>query len=72
MEKLIMQISGMSCAHCRMAVMAALKSVSSVSEVAVDLKKGTATIAYDPAAVSRGELLPLLKQAVADAGYEAH
>ena len=64
MERVTMQIEGMSCAHCVRAVEAALRTVPGVEVEQVTI--GAATVAYDPTRVPRGEIA----QAVRDAGYE--
>ncbi len=57
-------ITGMSCAHCRAAVQAALERVPGVEEVAVDLASGTAEV--------RGEAdVAALLAAVETEGYRA-
>lgn len=59
-----LNITGMSCAHCRAAVETALASVPGVESVAVDLATGTAEV--------RGEAdVAALIAAVAAEGYRA-
>jgi copper chaperone CopZ len=65
MEQVTLEVQGMSCAHCVRAVDAALKAVDGVQVERVAI--GTATVAYDPAKVTMGDLI----DAVSDAGYEA-
>ncbi len=63
-SKKTLKISGMSCGHCTMAVEKALKEVSGVEEVNVDLDKALATITgtdFDEEA---------LKTSVENAGYQ--
>lgn len=62
-------ISGMSCDHCVAAVQSALDQVPGVTgrQVAV----GSATLAIDPAAGPREQLLAAAVQAIQDAGYDA-
>jgi copper chaperone len=59
------EITGMSCGHCVAAVKRALDGVDGVEvrEVAI----GSATVAYDPATVSRERIA----EAIEDEGYEA-
>ena len=64
MDRLTMQIDGMSCAHCVKAVRDALAELPGVQVQQVDV--GSATVAYDPDRTPRAELL----DAVRDAGYE--
>ena len=64
MDRMTMQIDGMSCMHCVNAVREALAELPGVDVERVDV--GSATVAYDPAQTPKNELL----DAVRDAGYE--
>jgi copper chaperone CopZ len=61
----VIVISGMTCDHCVRAVQAELGQVAGVSQVAVDLAAGRATIEADPVPA-----LAALREAVEAAGYE--
>ncbi|HKT09140.1 MAG TPA: heavy-metal-associated domain-containing protein [Gemmatimonadaceae bacterium] len=63
MERVTLQIDGMSCGHCVAAVGRALSAVPGVNVEAIDV--GSATIAYDPLAVS----LDRIRAAVRAEGY---
>jgi copper chaperone CopZ len=63
MERITVQIDGMSCGHCVAAVDRALRALPGVQVEQVDV--GSATIAYDPASVSREGI----SDAVRAAGY---
>ena len=63
MERITMQIDGMSCAHCVHAVRDALADVPGVAVDRVEV--GSATVAYDPARASTAQIA----EAVRDAGY---
>ncbi len=65
-EQMVINITGMSCNHCKMAVEKAIKALAGVKEVQVDLQGGKATVIYDSATID-GEAL---KAVVRDAGYE--
>jgi copper chaperone CopZ len=65
MERLTLDISGMSCGHCVAAVDKALRSLDGVAVESV--KIGSATVEYDPARVSSDALIG----AIDDAGYAA-
>jgi copper chaperone len=65
MERVRMNISGMSCGHCVHAVTNALKSLDGVTVEKVSV--GAATVSYDPAATSVDQIT----RAVDEAGYEA-
>lgn len=64
MQKLKIDISGMSCGHCVARVTKALQALG-VTVESVDI--GSAEVGYDPAAISPGAIA----QAVASAGYPA-
>ncbi|MDE7375310.1 MAG: cation transporter [Muribaculaceae bacterium] len=65
MDKLLINISGMACDHCRQRVEKAIKTVPGVSEVEVDLRRGTARVAGR-------DLLPTdVLAAISAAGYTA-
>lgn len=65
MERLRLDIDGMSCDHCVRAVRSALEGVdgAEVEQVAI----GSATVRYDPARTSPDAIT----SAVGDEGYEA-
>lgn len=65
MERLTLNISGMSCGHCVGRVTSALKSVAGLKIEEVQV--GLATVTYDPGATSPEQIAG----AVADAGYDA-
>ena len=65
MENTTIGISGMSCGHCVAAVKRALEQLDGV-EVR-DVKVGSATVAYDPGAVSPDRIA----RAIEDEGYGA-
>lgn len=63
MERVTVQIDGMSCGHCVAAVRRALRALPGVDVEQVEV--GSATIAYDPGAVS----LNRIQDAVRAEGY---
>ena len=65
MERVTLEVQGMSCGHCVRSVDEALKSVDGVQVERVEI--GSATVVYDPDKVTMGSLI----DAVSDAGYEA-
>jgi copper chaperone len=67
MSKVVIEVGGMSCNHCKMAVEGALKALAGVSSVEVDLKKKTAQVSYDEAQCG----LPAMKSAIEELGYTA-
>ena len=60
-----LEVLGMNCAACPIAVKKALKKVPGVSNVKVDYKSGIAEVNFDPNITSPDELA----QAVTTAGY---
>lgn len=67
MTQTILKIQGMTCINCANKVNASLKTVSGVTEVSVDQKKGLATITYDGSASTEKDLI----RAVVDVGFRA-
>ena len=65
-EESTLDVRGMTCNNCVRHVSHALRGLSGVSEVQVDLAAGKARVQHDPS-VSIGELVA----AVEGAGYEA-
>ncbi len=65
MEKVRLEIEGMSCGHCVASVRSALAGVAGVQ--VADVRIGEATVTLDPAQARIGALI----DAVQDAGYEA-
>ena len=64
MERVTLEIDGMSCGHCVRSVDQALKALEGVAVEQVAI--GTATVSYDPAATS----VDRLRDAVEDEGYQ--
>jgi copper ion binding protein len=63
--KTVINIEGMSCAHCVSAVNRALREVEGVVAVDVDLQSKTATVEHSDAAT-----FEMMKAAIEEAGYE--
>lgn len=63
MDKLTMQITGMTCGHCVAGVTRALQGVPGVTVDQVAI--GTASVAYDPGATTPADIA----QAVEEEGY---
>ena len=62
----VLKIQGMTCNHCVMRVVKALKAVPGVQDAQVDLQKAEAAVTYDEAKVA----LDKLSYAVVEAGYK--
>ncbi len=66
MTKTVITVDGMSCEHCVNAVTKAVGALPGVSGAAVSLADKTATVEYDPSAVTIEDI----KAAIEDQGYE--
>ena len=66
MEKVTLQVAGMSCGHCVKAVEGAVGELAGVEKVTVDLKNGTVDVEFNENGVS----LDQIKEAIDDQGYE--
>jgi copper ion binding protein len=66
MPKKELQVSGMTCMHCRAAVETALKTLKGVNQVDVDLETGKVIVDYDDGAAAEQEL----REAIKNAGYQ--
>jgi copper chaperone len=63
MERMTMDIDGMTCSHCVRSVDAALKELAGVTVEQVSV--GQATVSFDPGATTTERIA----QAIADEGY---
>ena len=66
MTKVVFEVEGMSCNHCRMSVEKALKAVTGVASAEVNLLKKTAAVSFDETVCN----LPEMKAAIEEAGYD--
>ena len=64
MEKIVLNVQGMSCEHCVTAVTKAVSALAGVKSVAVDLAAGTAAVECEN--VSRAQIA----EAIEDQGYD--
>ncbi len=65
MEKLILNVDGMSCSHCENAVKKAVGALDGVNNVDVDLAAKTVTVSYEAAKTT----VESVKNAIEDQGY---
>ena len=65
MEKIILNVEGMSCAHCERAVKNAVGELEGVENVIVDLPGKTVAIEYDPGKLT----FESFKAAIEEEGY---
>lgn len=66
MAQIQLNVKGMSCDHCKMAVTNALEELDGVKSVEVSVEKGKADVEYDDSKVS----IEQMKEAVEEQGYE--
>lgn len=66
MAKIVLNVEGMSCNHCKMAVERAVQTLPGVTDAQVDLAAKKVDVEYDADQVSEAQL----KSAITDAGYE--
>ncbi|KAB2334827.1 copper chaperone CopZ [Cytobacillus depressus] len=68
MEKVTLNVTGMSCGHCVKAVEGSVGELAGVESVKVDLKNGTVDVEYRSNEVS----LDKIKEAIDDQGYDVN
>ena len=66
MEKIELNVTGMTCGGCVKSVQKALTSHDGVSNATADLESGLVTIDFDPSQIQAAAL----KKAIVDAGFE--
>lgn len=66
MEKVTINVQGMSCGHCVKAVEGSVGALDGVQSVKVDLKAATADVEYNVQQVS----LDKIKETIEDQGYD--
>ncbi|MBY0123717.1 copper chaperone CopZ [Bacillus sp. S/N-304-OC-R1] len=66
MEKVTLQVAGMSCGHCVKAVEGAVGELAGVENVKVDLANGTVDVEYN----ANKATLDQIKEAIDDQGYD--
>jgi copper chaperone len=65
-EKKTLNVQGMTCGHCKMAVEGALKKLDGVSSAEVNLEAANVAVTYDESKVT----VEAMKEAIEDQGYE--
>jgi copper chaperone len=66
MTSKILNVAGMSCKHCKMAVTNAVSALDGVKDVEVSLENNTATVEFEESKL----LLETIRQAIQAQGYE--
>ncbi|MDR1409885.1 MAG: copper ion binding protein [Oscillospiraceae bacterium] len=65
MEKLILQVEGMTCGHCELAVQDAVRKLPGIKKVKANKHKKQTAVDYDPAQVTPEQI----DKAINDTGY---
>ena len=66
MEKVVLNVDGMSCSHCENAVKKAVGALDGIGKVEVDLAGKTVTVDYDASKVS----VDNMKVEIEEQGYD--
>lgn len=66
MEKMTLNVKGMSCGHCINSIEGSVGELSGVSTVKVNLDSGTVNVEFNPNAVT----LDKIKETIDDQGYD--
>ncbi len=66
MERIVLNVEGMSCSHCENAVKKAVSALDGVKTVDVDLEAKTVTVEFDPSKVT----IDKIKVEITDQGYD--
>ena len=66
MEKITLQVEGMSCGHCENAVQNAVRELTGIKEVKADAQKKQAVVEYDSSLTTTGEI----KAKIEEQGFE--
>ncbi|OWZ83947.1 copper ion binding protein [Natranaerobius trueperi] len=65
-DKIVFNVKGMSCSHCKMAIENTLKSKEGIKNIEVDLDTGKVAISFDKSKITKEHL----KAVITDTGYE--
>jgi copper chaperone len=68
MEKVTLNVQGMSCGHCVKSVEGSVGKLNGVSEVKVHLENGTVDVEFDSHKVT----LETIKETIDDQGYDVN
>lgn len=68
MNKVTLDVQGMSCGHCKSSVEGALGGLNGVTSAEVDLASGKVDVTYDDSQVT----LEDMREAVEDQGYDVN
>lgn len=68
MEKVTLQVAGMSCGHCVKTIEGSVGELTGIVNVKVNLEKGSVDVEYNPKDVS----LDKIKDTIDDQGYDVN
>ena len=66
MEKVTLNVEGMSCGHCVNAIESSVKELNGVEQVKVQLAEGTVEVTIDSSAVTLKDIVAVIE----DQGYD--
>lgn len=66
MEKVILNVNGMSCMHCVNSIKTALGDIKGITDVNIDLEKQTVAVEYEENSVSKDKI----KEMIEEQGYD--
>ncbi|WP_243298454.1 copper chaperone CopZ [Bacillus litorisediminis] len=66
MEKIILNVAGMSCGHCVKTIEGSVGILSGIKDVMVSLEEGTVQVEFNPEEVK----IDTIKQTIDEEGYE--
>ncbi|CQR46531.1 Copper chaperone CopZ [Paraliobacillus sp. PM-2] len=66
MKELTLEVTGMSCGHCKASVEGALNELKAVTEATVNLDEGMVKITFDEDQVTKSQLI----EAIEEQGYD--
>jgi copper chaperone len=66
MAQIQLDVKGMTCGHCKMAVTNALEELDGVKSVEVSVEEGKASVEYDDSKVNVDQM----KEAIEEQGYD--
>lgn len=64
MEKVVLNVNGMSCGHCESAIKKGLSELKGIKEVLVDLSGKTVSVEYEEISIDE------IKNTIEDLGYD--
>jgi copper chaperone len=66
MERVVLNVEGMSCQHCVKAINKAVAALDGVTEITVNLEEKTVTVSFDASRVTLSDI----RKEIEDQGYD--